>query len=220
MTLLDFARGPGLHWSVLIMVAGVVWRLAGVALLPTRRNLAEPSHPGLGRRVLGAVAVGVGRTLPRPSFWPRVALGTSLTYTFHAGLFVILFFGAAHILLIKSVTGWSWTPLPTGLVALASGITLAAIIGCLVRRVAHPVLRLLSNFDDYFSLVLTFLPVLTGILLTEETFGAYGTLLALHILSVELLMVWLPFGKIIHIGTVIIGRATMGAKFATKGASP
>ena len=32
MSLLDFARGPALEWSLIIFVIGVVWRLAGTFL--------------------------------------------------------------------------------------------------------------------------------------------------------------------------------------------
>ena len=80
-------------------------------------------------------------------------------------------------------------------------------------------LRLLSRVDDYLSWLLVFLPVLTGILLSGETVASYGTLLALHILSVELLMVWLPFGKLMHVALVFAGRGVMGFNFARKGAA-
>jgi nitrate reductase gamma subunit len=64
-----------------------------------------------------------------------------------------------------------------------------------------------------------FLPVLTGILLSGETIASYETLLSLHILSVELLMIWLPFGKLMHAGLVFASRGAMGFNFARKGAA-
>jgi len=63
------------------------------------------------------------------------------------------------------------------------------MIGLLIRRVLNPVLRLLSTVDDYLSWLLVFLPVLSACCWSGETIGGYGTLLALHILSVELLMI-------------------------------
>jgi len=89
----------------------------------------------------------------------------------------------------------------------------------LIRRVTHPVMRLLSTADDYLSWLLVFLPVSTGILLSGETIASYETLLTLHILSVELMMIWLPFGKLMHAGLVFASRAAMGANFARKGAA-
>ncbi|MGO9544887.1 MAG: hypothetical protein ACLPPF_08845 [Rhodomicrobium sp.] len=142
-----------------------------------------------------------------------------LGYAFHIGLFVILTGGAPHILLIKAATGLSWPPLPKGIVALVSGVTLSVLVIVFIRRLMHPVLRLLSNFDDYLSLVLTFIPVLTGILLAGETFGSYEFLLAIHILSVEAVMIWLPFGKLAHTVLVFFSRGALGASFARKGAT-
>jgi nitrate reductase gamma subunit len=218
MTLLDFARGPGLYWSVLIMITGIIWRIAGVLLLPRKRNLAAPRH-GVLRQAYGAAATIVMRSVPRESFWKRTAAGSMLAYTFHIGFLIILLGGAPHILLWQSAFGLGWPPLPKGIVAIASGLTLSALVIAYVRRLLHPVLRLLSNFDDYFSLILCILPILSGILLAEETIFSYGTLLIVHILSVEALMIWLPFGKLAHFGFVFLGRGAQGIKFTRKGAA-
>jgi nitrate reductase gamma subunit len=218
MTLLDIARGPALYWSVLILIGGLVWRLSGLLFLPFRRNFAAPRGGGMAP-VYGAISTIFSRMLPHPALWNRIAVGGMLGYAFHIGLLVIVVGGAAHIAVIKSATGLSWTPLPKGIIALVSGITLTVLIIVLIRRFMHPVLRLLSNFDDYVSLVLTILPVLTGILLAGETFGNFGLLLAIHILSVTALMIWLPFGKLAHTIFVFFGRAALGANFARKGAA-
>jgi nitrate reductase gamma subunit len=218
MTLLDFARGPALYWSVLILIGGLVWRLSGVLFLPFQRNLATPRGGGI-EPVYGAISTIFSRMLPHREFWHRTAVGGMLGYAFHIGLLVIVVGGAAHVAVIKSATGLSWTPLPKGIIALVSGMTFTVLIIVLIRRLMHPVLRLLSNFDDYASLVLTIFPVLTGILLAGETFGSFGLLLAIHILSVTALMIWLPFGKLAHTVFVFFGRGALGANFARKGAA-
>jgi hypothetical protein len=48
----------------------------------------------------------------------------------------------------------------------------------------------------------------------------YPTTLALHLLSLELLLVWMPFGKLSHAFLVFLSRGTTGAAFARKGAQP
>ncbi|GAA6203157.1 hypothetical protein [Aquicoccus sp. SU-CL01552] len=217
MTLLDLARGPGLYWSVIIMITGLVWRLSTVLLMPYRRNLSAPGARAKGS-LRGALTTIVTRTSPYRSFRSRTMPALMLSYTFHFGLLIILLGGAPHILLMKTATGLGWPPLPKGIISLASGLTLAALILVAIRRLRHPVLRLLSNLDDYFSLGLTILPVLSGLLLAEETYVSYELLLAIHILSVEALLIWLPFGKLAHVVLVVAGRAAQGAKFGHKGA--
>jgi nitrate reductase gamma subunit len=191
-----------------------------------RRRVAHAAarNPFAARLLAGAITI-VTRTFPRRTFWPRVGAGTALGYVFHIGLLIILFGGAPHILILRELAGRSWVVaggwpnLPKGLVVIASGITLAAMILFLIRRLTHPVLRLLSTPDDYISWAVVFMPIATGILLSGETVASYGTLLAVHILSVEALMIWLPFGKLMHVGLVFAGRGMMGYNFSRKGAA-
>lgn len=218
MTLLEFARGPAWQASVLIFIAGIAWRLAGLVLLRRRRQFAAPRH-GLPARMAGGARTMLTRFVPRRAFWPRIGVSVMLSAAFHVGLCVIVFGGAPHILVIHQYTGLSWPGLPKGVIVLVSGVTLASMVGLLVRRITHPVLRLLSTADDYLSWLLVFLPVLTGILLSGETVAGYDHLLALHFLSFELMLIWLPFGKLMHAGLVFAGRGLMGMKFSRKGAA-
>jgi nitrate reductase gamma subunit len=217
MTLLDFARGIGLQAAVLIMVAGLFWRAAGVLLLRRRPQHAF-SRVSLAGRIAGGAAMIFSRSIPRRTFWRRIGVSVALSTVFHVGFLAIIFGGAPHILIIHQLTGLSWPNLQKGLVVIISGLTLAAMIAMLIRRIAHPVTRLLSTADDYLTWLFVFLPVLTGILLSGET-ARYETLLALHILSVELMMVWLPFGKLMHGLLVLASRGAMGFNFARKGAA-
>jgi len=218
MTLLDFARGIGLQIAVLVMVGGLFWRVAGILLLRLRPQHALSRTPLLGR-ISGAAAMIFTRSIPRKTFWPRIGVSVALSTVFHVGLLAILVGGAPHILVIHAITGLIWPNLPKGLVVIISGLTLAAMVALLVRRIAHPVTRLLSNVDDYVSWLMVFLPILTGILLSGETVFGYGTLLTLHLLSIELMMVWLPFGKLMHGALVFASRGAMGFNFARKGAA-
>lgn len=42
MSLLDFARGPAIHLSLIILVVGVIWRLLGVLVLTRGADLSRP----------------------------------------------------------------------------------------------------------------------------------------------------------------------------------
>ncbi len=97
-------------------------------------------------------------------------------------------------------------------------MTLAILVALLVRRMVHPVLRLISDLDDYISVLLACGPLVTGIVTFAHLFPArHETMIALHILSVEVLMVWLPFGKIFHCVTGLPLRFQIGAAFARRG---
>ena len=95
-----------------------------------------------------------------------------------------------------------------------------ALVAVLIHRLTHPVKRLISNFDDYLSWLLTAAPLTTGMLAFAHAGGApYETLLAVHLLSVQALMVWFPFGKLMHAFTIFAARSAQGLIFERKGAS-
>ena len=119
----------------------------------------------------------------------------------------------------KQVFGFAWPYLPGGAVYFFSAVSVAALLAVLIHRIANPVKRMLSNFDDYFSWVVTITPIATGLLAYAHWGAPYATLLALHLLSVELLMVWFPFGKLMHAFTIFAARGIQGVKFERKGAS-
>ncbi len=217
MTLLEFARGPALQWSLVILVLGVAWRLLGILLLKRKPDYSEArSHTS---PAMGAVRTVFTRMWPRKEFQARIAYGEILGYVFHIGLAIVVFLFVPHILFIKDLTGLSWGGLPSGLIYATGVVTLVALIAALIRRLTHPVLRLLSNFDDYFSWFVTTAPVVSGLLAVAHFGARYETLLALHILSVELLFVWFPFGKLMHAILFAVSRGTTGALLERKGAA-
>jgi nitrate reductase gamma subunit len=217
MDLLGFARGPALKVALAIFCLGVVWRIFGFALLRLRRDHNQPRTSMLGSWAGGLVTVG-SRSWPHKEFIARTGAGEALGYSYHIGLFVVVLLFGPHIVFFGSLTGFTWPGLPSGLITVISVLTLTLFLAVLFRRVTHPVLRMLSNFDDYFSWFVTALVMVTGLAATAHVGGPYETLLAVHILSVDLLLVWFPFGKLMHAFYLIPSRALNGALLARKGA--
>ena len=140
-------------------------------------------------------------------------------YVLHIGLAIIVFFLMPHILFFKDLIGCQWRSLPNNVVYAVSIVTLVSLIAALVMRYANPAQRIISTFDDWFSWLVTFLPVITGLIATSHLGARYETLLALHILSVALLLVWLPFGKLMHFFLVFVTRSQTGAHLSHRGAT-
>ncbi len=216
MDLLQFARGPALTWAFVVFAFGMTWRLTGILLLKRWPDYSEPRHASTWP---GALKLIVTRSWPRKEFRQRTLFGLLTGYIFHIGLAIVVFGLAAHIVFFKSIFGFGWPNLPSGIIQLSAAITLAALIVVLMRRMSHPVLRLLSNFDDYFSWFVTITPVATGMLTVAHLGAHYETLLAVHILSIALLLMWFPFSKLMHSALIFVSRGTTGALFERKGAS-
>ncbi len=215
MDLLDFARGPALQVASLIFIAGLAWRLIHIFLVPKKIDISEARFGG--ERVGGLRAI-FSRFTHHRDFRGRTANSTMLAYTMHIGLAIVIFGSAPHIMFIESFTGLSWQPLPNIVIHVAAALTLAALLVSIGRRLSHPVLKMLSNFDDYFTWLVTTAPVVTGLLAVAHVGGRYETLLAIHILSFNVFLVWFPFGKLMHSFLAVGSRYTTGLTFTRRGA--
>jgi hypothetical protein len=218
MDLLELSRGPILKLSLAVFGLGVLWRIIGFALLRVRRNLNEPRSPMLKALWGGAVAVG-SRSWPHPEFIGRTGAGEALGYSYHIGLFVVVLAFAPHITFFGSLFGITWPALPSSVITMFSVLTFTLLLAVLFRRLTNKVLRLLSNFDDYFSWLITTLVMLTGLMATAHVGGPYETILGLHILSFDVLLIWFPFGKLMHAFYIFPSRAINGTLLARKGAA-
>ncbi len=138
-------------------------------------------------------------------------------YLFHIGFIITVLFLIPHIEIWKSLFNFGWPGLPTSVIDLITVITMLALLVLLFDRITNPVKKRLTGVGDYIAWLVTFLPLLTGYLTYHHIGLSYGEMLARHILSVELLMVVLPFTKLIHSVTIFISRWYNGDQFAHKG---
>ena len=218
MDLLGFARGPGFWGALAVFIAGVVWRITSLALLRIRRDWSRPRKGLISMLVDGFMAT-LTRSYPHREFIKRTGAGEALGYSYHLGLFTIVLLFTPHIAFLGGLVGFTWPGLPSSLITVISVLTIGLFLAVLFRRVTSPVLSLLSNFDDYFSWFVNFLVMATGIATTAHLGARYETLLGLHILSVDLLLVWFPFSKLMHAFYIFPSRAINGAVLARKGAA-
>ncbi len=216
MSLLEFARGPALEIALGAFAFGVAWRLLSLLALPWSRDrsVARPAAPS----ALAAAAGGFVRRMWPARPFRRSDLWVTLNgHVYHIGLAIVVFGLAQHIQFIKGLFGLQWPNLPTGLVSLVSVITLASLTVALARRVVSPVLRLISTANDYFSWLVTALPVATGLLAQSHLGARYETLLAWHLLSVALLLAWFPYGKLMHAFLVFLTRGETAILYRRRG---
>lgn len=215
MDLLDFARGPAIQVAIYIFLAGSLWRLFGILLLQRKPDYSELRNTG---KLRAALKVIWNRAFTAPEFRMATRYTRIVGYTMHIGLFVTVFLFVPHIVFFKGLIGIDWPGLPNNVIFFVGVITVGVGIAILIRRMTHPVLRLISNFDDYFSWFVTMLPVITGLIMPIRFGIRWETLLAIHILSVALLLIWIPFSKLSHVFLLIVSRGTTGAIIERRGA--
>jgi len=215
MDLLEFARGPALQVAAYILVAGTIWRIVGIVLLAKKPDYSEPRGPGGPGAALKVIYTRAFTAEPfkKATLYPKI-----MGYVMHIGLFAVIFLFTPHILFFEGWTGFDWPGLPNSVIFFIGVATVVSGFALIIRRMTSPVLKLISNFDDYFSWFVTMLPLMTGLLIPVRALFRYEDLLAIHILSVALLLIWLPFGKLGHTFLVFISRGTTGMVFERRGA--
>ncbi len=222
MDLLALARGPLLYLSLTIFFAGIAWRLYAIFRLGGKPNLSAARRTDTAA---SAVRTVFTRMMPHAGFRPSETLVTANPYVFHVGLAIVAFGFLPHIDFVKRLTGAWWPALPDWIVYVAAGATIVSLALSLLFRLTDPVLKLISGADDYITWAVTMLPLLTGMALIVDPSPAvharaavvYPIPLAVHLLSLELLLVWFPFGKLMHALLFIPGRAQLGAFNARRG---
>jgi len=217
MELLEFARGPALTFAITVFIGGIAFRVVSLFLLWRTKDSSEGSQRERPAFVAAFREI-IRRLWPQSAYKQRTLFMLINGYVFHVGLAVIVFFLMPHILFIKDLIGLSWPSLPNNVIYAISIVTLVSLIAALVMRMSNPAQRIISTFDDWFSWLVTFLPVITGIIATSHLGARYETLLGLHILSVALFLIYLPFGKLMHFFLVFVTRAQTGAHLSHRGA--
>ncbi len=211
--LLIWVRGPGLNIALLIFVFGMLVRLFEIISLGNAKDLSEQR----GSALKGGFRTLWSRSFPRRELFEVAPLRIANGYVMHIGLLAVIFFHVPHIVLIENLTGLSWPGLPAGVIDALTAVTILSMAGALAFRLGHPVMRFLSTAGDYLAWTVTLLPLVTGYLAYNHLLLPYTLMLALHILSVEVLLVVAPFSKLTHMLSFVLARWYQGYRAGHRG---
>lgn len=211
--LLYWVRGTGLQIAAAVFILGMSYRMLHLVLLGRKKSLAIPrgSEWRAGLRTIWR------RSFVLPKLTARGRFTVTAGYLFHLGFFITLLFLSQHIDVLRAVLGFGWPALPRGVIDITAILSIAALVALLAHRFLDPVKRLLSDFQDYLAWALTILPLLTGLMLLRGIGFDYLTLLILHTLSIELLLIVAPFTKLAHMLSTFPARWYNGAIAGFKG---
>jgi nitrate reductase gamma subunit len=207
--LLNWSRGPALQIAIGIFLLGVVVRILEIFLLGRHRDLSVAR----GSAVKGGLGTIFTRSVPRRGLWSNSIAG----YTWHIGLFLVVVFFAPHIQFFRGSLGLNWPAMGNAFIDTISLVSIVAMVTTLFMRITDPVRRMLSTFEDYFAWTVTFLPLLTGYITIHRLIPDYNLMLAIHILSLCLLLIVFPFTKLMHGLSTFFARWYNGAMAGRRG---
>lgn len=209
----DFLTGPMLLVSLLVFVGGLGWRVACyVRGLDWRLERVAYSY-GDGRGFKGALWSVFKWLVPFGTHsWRQQPYVTIAFFLFHLGVVIGPLFLAGHMVVMRQAIGIS---LPSLSVCAGDVLSVCGLIGgvmLLVRRIALPEVRFLSNWQDWLLLALCLFVLASGML---ARFGVGGWLLW-HIFAGELVLLLAPFTKLSHIALFFMSRGQLGMDYAIK----
>ncbi len=213
MDFLLWVRGPAFDIAATIFVVGILIRLFEILSLGRKANLSEPKGEEFGPGMKTVMT----RSIPELGTFRRQPLTVIAGYMFHAGFLISLIFFVPHIEIFKATFGFSWPGLPNPLIDSAAVVTLIGLLAALWHRLMSPVMRCISTGEDWLVWLLTFAPIVTGYLAYHRMVDPYPLILGLHVLSINLLMLFFPFTKLMHTFSVFLSRWYNGAMNGRRG---
>jgi nitrate reductase gamma subunit len=208
----ELARGPLMWAAAIIFLAGVVYRTIQMLLLTRKkervlcpsRSIREESPEERKLKLLVSFQNSlIGKH-------PVMAIVSSV---FHICLFVAPLFAVGHSLVLYESWGVSFVSLPDGLIDVLTIVFLAGGVFFLVRRMVLPRVQALSTPYDYLLLFITVAPFLTGFFAYHQWFD-YKTVITLHLLAGEAMLIAIPFSKLGHMVFFFFIRIFLGSEFS------
>ncbi len=213
----ELARGPLMWLSFIIFIFGIFYRTVQLFALTRKKEAVLCTKKKVEKTVQKK------HSSEEQKFKLLLAFQNSLIGTnpimaivssiFHACLFITPIFAAGHALSLYESWGFSFITLPDNLIDLLTIIFLACALFFLMRRIVIPRVKSISTPYDYLLLFITAAPFITGFYAYHQYFD-YKTVITLHILAGELMLIVMPFTKLGHMVFFFFIRILIGNEYS------
>ena len=205
----DFVRGPLVWVAFLVFILGTAYQVYRFYRLSRPRERYRLRIP-FGKPPQEPEEAPAE---PELTWWQQVQLSVAgrnpvmiaVTTLFHLALVLTPLFVLGHNVLLDIAWHASLPSLPE---AVADGLTVAVLAGglfFLLRRIFLARVRAISTAYDYLVLLIATAPFITGFLAYHHLFD-YDTVILLHMLAGEIMLMAIPFTKLVHMPFYFINR--------------
>ncbi|GAB6094444.1 hypothetical protein JCM14469_06960 [Desulfatiferula olefinivorans] len=210
--LYDFIRGPLVWISFIVFFLGLIYQVFSLVSMTEKKD-----HAVYNPRPRKKIA-----PFSTAEFLMKVKLSIAgvnpvmliVTTVFHICLITAPLFLLAHNLLLKDAIGVSLFSFSESFTDVLTIILMACGLFFLYRRLFVARVRAITTFYDYVILFLAVAPFVTGYLAYHQVFpDHYRLVVALHILSGELMLMAVPFTKFIHMVFFFVFRFTVESEY-------
>lgn len=212
----EFLTGPMFWLSLCVCLIGMIVRfvLYFKGLNWQLDRVAYKAYPAQGFK--GAVNSILKWLIPFGTCgWRKQPFMTVIFFGFHIGAILVPVFLLAHNVFLKEKIGISFITLNPVFADIFTWSVIVSAFFLILRRISLPEVRILTTAYDYFILLLSVAPFITGLVARYEI-GNYSFWLTIHILCGEALLIAIPFTKLSHIVLFFASRAQLGMDYAIK----
>jgi len=209
-TLYNLVRGPLVYIAFIVFIGGSVYRIKKFIDLVKKDKTIMPFIS-----LKSALRSLFHWMVPFNTVnWRRRPVVTIVTFLFHIGLVFIPIFLLSHNILWRESWGISWWCLPEWIADTGTLIVIFSCVFFFLRRVFAPEVRFVTFDSDYLMLIISFLPFITGFLAYHQLLLPHKTMVILHILFGELMLITIPFTRLFHMFYFFLTRSFMGSQAA------
>jgi nitrate reductase gamma subunit len=208
-TLYNLVRGPLVYIAFIVFIGGSIWRVRSLIDAAKKEKVVLPfvnskfAYRSLFHWLIPFNTVN----------WRRRWGMTIATFLFHIGIVFLPIFVLAHVALIYESWGISWWTLPESVTDYMTLIVIGCCVFFFFRRVFSPEVRFVSFDSDHLILLVAFLPFLTGYLAFHQWLLPHKTMVILHMLFGEIMLMAIPFTRLSHMFYFFLTRTWMGSQF-------
>jgi nitrate reductase gamma subunit len=214
----DFIRGPLISIAFVIFILGLILQLVQFFKLTNKKEwVYPPLETKLEKKTLKKFIMSCLVSL-NGTLWKTDPLVTIVTSVFHVFLIGVPIFLLGHNILLDQSWGLSLWSLPESITDVLTLVVLICVAFFLARRLFLARVRAITTLYDYVILLIAVAPFLTGYFAYHQ-WSNYDTVMALHILSGEAMLITLPFTKLGHMLFFFLYRFLIGNEYSfAKGA--
>jgi nitrate reductase gamma subunit len=208
-TVYNFVRGPLVWVAFIVCIVGSAYRIYTMISTVKKEKVVLPylSLKYSMRSILHWI-------IPFGSVnWRRHPVITIVTFLFHICLVFTPIFLLSHNILWHESWGISWWTLPEGTADIMTIIVISACIFFFFRRIISREVKFVTFGSDYIILAIAFAPFITGFLAYHQLLLPSRAMTILHILFGEVMLIAIPFSRIIHMLFGWFTRAYTGSEF-------
>lgn len=207
--LYEFVAGPLAWFAWGVFILGSITRVALLVITSVNKDAVVINYFRF-RYAIRSIAAWSIPFLPRNSRLHPVM--TVVSFIFHICVIIVPLFALGHIVLWEEFFGINFWYLPDRVTDIMTLIILFSLAFFLGRRLFLKEVRYVSSTGDFLILGLVFTPFATGYTAYHGWFDPQ-LIMVLHILSAEVLLISVPFTRLIHMAFAPFTRSYTASEF-------